>query len=38
MIAASFARGKKETVAEILSALAVLGRAHRGEKRGTFTV
>lgn len=35
-LAATFARGKKEAVAEILSALVVLGRAHRGEKRGTF--
>jgi hypothetical protein len=36
-LAATFARGKKEAVAEILSALVVLGRAHRGEKRGTYT-
>jgi hypothetical protein len=37
-LAANFSRGKKEPVAEILAALVVLGRAHKGEKRGTFTV
>ena len=36
-LAAIFARAKKPTVAEILSALVVLGRAHKAEKRGTFT-
>ncbi|MBC7368941.1 MAG: class I SAM-dependent DNA methyltransferase [Undibacterium sp.] len=36
-LAATFARGKKETVAEILAALVTLGRARRAEKRGTFT-
>lgn len=35
-LAATFARGKKETVAEILKALVVLGRAHPGDKRGTY--
>jgi len=30
----TFARGKKEAVAEILSALVVLGRAHRGRSAG----
>lgn len=35
-LAAGFARGKKETVAEILSALVVIGRAQRAEKRGAF--
>jgi hypothetical protein len=36
-LAAAFSRGKKEAIAEILSALVVLGRAHKAEKRGTFT-
>ncbi len=36
-LAATFAHAKKEAIAEILSALVVLGRAHKGEKRGPFT-
>ena len=36
-LATRFARAKKETVAEILAALVIIGRAQRGEKRGTFT-
>jgi hypothetical protein len=36
-LATNFSRGKKEAIAEILSALVVLGRAHKAEKRGTFT-
>jgi hypothetical protein len=36
-LATFFARAKKETIAEILSALVVLGRANKGDKRGTFT-
>ncbi|MSU48999.1 MAG: hypothetical protein EXS37_07935 [Opitutus sp.] len=35
-LAKNFARGKKADIAEILSALVVLGRAHKGEKRGTY--
>jgi hypothetical protein len=37
-LAAGFARADAKAVAEILAALVTLGRAHRGEKRGTFTV
>ncbi len=36
-LAATFARAKPETIAEILPALVIIGRAHRGQKRGTFT-
>jgi hypothetical protein len=36
-LAAAFARGHRDTVAEILKALVVLGRARPGEKRGTYT-
>ncbi len=36
-LATGFARAKKETISEILAALVIIGRAHRGEKRGTFT-
>jgi hypothetical protein len=36
-LATAFSRGEKEAIAEILSALVVLGRAHKAEKRGTFT-
>ncbi len=36
-LAALFARAPKETIAEILSALVIVGLAHRGDKRGTFT-
>ncbi len=36
-LAAVLARAQKETVAEILAALVIIGRAQRGEKRGTFT-
>lgn len=33
----NIARAKKETVAEILGSLVIIGRAQRSEKRGTFT-
>ncbi len=36
-LATVFARAKKETISEILAALVIIGRAQRGEKRGTFT-
>lgn len=35
-LAADFARAKQETISEILAALVIIGRAHKGEKRGTF--
>jgi hypothetical protein len=35
-LAERFARGHKPSIAEILKALVVLGRAHPGEKRGTY--
>ena len=37
-LAAGFARTDAKAIAEILAALVIIGRAHRGEKRGTFTV
>ena len=36
-LATGFARAKKEAISEILAALVIIGRAHCGEKRGTFT-
>jgi hypothetical protein len=36
-LAARFSRGHRETIAEILKALVVLGRARPSEKRGTYT-
>lgn len=36
-LAMVFARAKKEAISEILAALVIIGRAHRGEKRGSFT-
>ncbi len=36
-LADRFARAKKEAISEILAALVIIGRAQRGEKRGTFT-
>jgi hypothetical protein len=35
-LAAGFSRAQKETVAEILVGLLIIGRVHRGEKRGTY--
>lgn len=35
-LASAFARGHRETIAEILKALVVLGRARPGEKRGAY--
>jgi hypothetical protein len=35
-LAVGFSRARKETIAEILAALVIIGRAQRGEKRGTF--
>jgi hypothetical protein len=37
-LAANFARADAKAIAEILSALVTLGRIHRGETRGTFSV